>query len=48
MAGALGAGLAAQCFERGWLKRARDGRQVFGTNPGRRALRETLAIDLPF
>ena len=48
LAGALGAGLASQCFERGWLERARDGRQVFVTDPGRQALRELLAIDLPF
>ena len=47
LAGALGAGLASQCFERGWLERARDGRQVFVTDPGRQALREMLAIDLP-
>lgn len=47
LAGALGAGLAAQCFERGWLERARDGRQVLVTEPGRQALRDMLAIDLP-
>jgi DNA-binding transcriptional ArsR family regulator len=48
LAGSLGAALASHCFDRGWLMRVRDGRQVFPTDTGRRAFRDMLTIDLPF
>jgi hypothetical protein len=38
LAGALGAALAARCFERGWLQRRRDSRAVTLTSAGATAL----------
>ncbi len=47
IAGALGAALAARCFDLGWLQRIRDTRAVSVTAKGRSGLRETFGIDLP-
>jgi DNA-binding transcriptional ArsR family regulator len=46
LAGALGAALAGQCFERGWIERFREGRAVAITAAGRDALRDKFGIDV--
>jgi DNA-binding transcriptional ArsR family regulator len=46
LAGALGAALAARCFDLGWLKRTRDDRSVNLTEAGRKALDERFAVTL--
>lgn len=46
LAGALGAALAARCFELGWIGRIRDTRAVMITPQGRRGFAETFGIDL--
>jgi DNA-binding transcriptional ArsR family regulator len=45
IAGAVGAALAARCFDLGWLQRIRDTRAVTVTAKGRAGLRETFGID---
>jgi len=46
IAGAVGAGLAARCFDLGWIARIRDIRAVAITAKGRGGLHETFGIDL--
>jgi len=46
IAGAVGAALAARCFDLGWLARVRDTRAVSITTKGRGGLRETFGIEL--
>ncbi len=46
LAGAIGAALAARCFELGWIKRLRDTRAVTITALGQRGLTETFGISL--
>jgi DNA-binding transcriptional ArsR family regulator len=46
IAGAVGAALAARCFDLGWIARMRDSRAVSITAKGRAGLRETFEIDL--
>lgn len=46
IAGAVGAGLAARCFDLGWIARIRDTRAVAITAKGRAGLKEKFAIDL--
>jgi len=45
LAGALGAALAARCFERGWLERVRDTRAVRIPAAGRSGFAGTFGID---
>jgi hypothetical protein len=47
LAGALGAALAARCFELDWISRGRDTRAVLVTPSGRRGFSETFGIDPP-
>ena len=47
LAGALGAALAAEMLERGWIERPRTGRAVRLTEAGARALRTHLDIEIP-
>ena len=46
LAGALGAALAARCFELGWISRIRDSRAVLVTEKGKRGFSETFGIAL--
>jgi DNA-binding transcriptional ArsR family regulator len=46
LAGALGAALARQCFELGWIERFREGRAIAVTVSGHTGLRDTFGIDL--
>jgi DNA-binding transcriptional ArsR family regulator len=46
LAGALGAALAAELLQRGWIERARHGRAVILTPAGRRGLHEHLHVDI--
>jgi len=46
LAGAVGAALTAAFLERGWIGRARRGRQVFVTPSGRRAFAELFSLTL--
>jgi DNA-binding transcriptional ArsR family regulator len=46
LAGALGAALAAELLQRGWIERARHGRAVTLTAAGRRGLHEHLHVDI--
>jgi DNA-binding transcriptional ArsR family regulator len=46
LAGALGAALADQMVERGWIERAHNGRAVALTDAGRRGLHEQLDIEI--
>ena len=46
LAGAVGAALAARCFELGWVGRMRDSRAVIVTPEGRREFSETFGIHL--
>jgi len=47
IAGAVGAALAARCFDLGWLARIRDTRAVKITPKGQGGLRDTFRIELP-
>jgi DNA-binding transcriptional ArsR family regulator len=47
LAGALGATLAAEMLERGWIERARNGRAVQLTEAGGHGLRRHLDIEIP-
>ncbi len=47
LAGALGAALAEQMVERGWIERLPNGRAVTLTDAGRRGLRERLDLEIP-
>jgi hypothetical protein len=47
LAGALGATLAAEMLERGWIERARNGRAVQLTEAGGQGLRRHLDIEIP-
>jgi DNA-binding transcriptional ArsR family regulator len=47
LAGALGAMLARQCFEAGWIERRRESRAVIITTRGRMGLRDSFGIELP-
>jgi hypothetical protein len=44
LAGALGAGLAARCFELGWISRIRDTRAVLVTQAGKRGFSDTFGL----
>ena len=46
IAGAVGAALAARCFDLGWVKRTPQGRALTITPAGERGLRETFGIDV--
>jgi hypothetical protein len=46
LAGALGAALAARCFELGWISRIRDTRAVLVTESGKRGFSETFDVAL--
>jgi DNA-binding transcriptional ArsR family regulator len=46
LAGALGAAIAARCFELDWIARIRDTRAVLITQKGRRGFADTFGIDL--
>ncbi|MGH6660043.1 MAG: ArsR/SmtB family transcription factor, partial [Rhodospirillales bacterium] len=46
LAGALGAAVADQLFEREWVARIRDSRGLTITDAGRRGLHRTLGIEL--
>jgi DNA-binding transcriptional ArsR family regulator len=46
LAGAVGAALAARCFELGWIGRIRDTRAVLVTPEGERGFSETFGIKL--
>ena len=46
LAGALGAAMADQLFDRDWVVRIRDSRGLTVTGAGRRGLRRILGIDL--
>ena len=46
LAGAVGAALAARCFELGWIGRIRDTRAVHVTPEGERGFSETFGIKL--
>jgi DNA-binding transcriptional ArsR family regulator len=46
LAGALGAALAARCFERGWIERLQGSRTVTITEAGRRGFMEVFEITL--
>jgi hypothetical protein len=46
LAGALGAALAACCFEVGWISRIRDTRAVLVTEKGKHGFSETFGIAL--
>ena len=45
LAGALGASLAARCFELGWITRLRDTRAVLITDNGKRGFCEAFGIE---
>lgn len=44
LAGAIGAALCAQCFAKGWIRRAEGTRAVTVTPKGKQALRETFGV----
>jgi DNA-binding transcriptional ArsR family regulator len=44
LAGALGAALAAHCFELGWISRIRDSRAVLVTEKGKRGFSDAFGI----
>lgn len=44
LGGAVGAALAARCFELGWTKHQKAGRAVLVTPPGRRGLAEVFGV----
>jgi DNA-binding transcriptional ArsR family regulator len=46
LGGALGAAVAARCFELGWLRRAQNSRTVLVTETGQANLREAFALTL--
>jgi len=46
LAGALGAALAARCFDLGWLTRVRDGRALVITPAGRAGLADVFGVTL--
>jgi hypothetical protein len=46
LAGGLGAALASELVQRGWIERARKGRAVTLTAAGHRGLREQFHVDL--
>jgi len=46
LAGAVGAALAARCFELGWVTRLRDTRAVLITDNGKCGFGETFGIEL--
>jgi hypothetical protein len=46
LAGALGAALAARCFDLHWVARMRDTRALLVTPEGKRGFSETFGIDL--
>jgi DNA-binding transcriptional ArsR family regulator len=46
LAGAVGAALAARCFELDWIKRVRDTRAVQVTEKGARGFTDTFGIEL--
>ncbi len=45
LAGVVGAGLTARCFELGWIARIRDTRAVLVTPDGRRGFAEAFGVD---
>ena len=45
LAGVVGAGLAARCFELGWIARIRDTRALLVTADGRRGFAEAFGVD---
>jgi DNA-binding transcriptional ArsR family regulator len=47
LAGAIGAGLAARCFDLGWVKRKRDSRALTITERGRDGFREFFGVVVP-
>lgn len=47
LAGALGAAVADQLFDRDWVARIRDSRGLMVTDAGRRGLRRILGVELP-
>src|SRR5262245_30589925 len=47
MAGALGAAMTTAFLERGWIKRASEGRQVFVSQGGRAAFVQLFSISFP-
>lgn len=46
LAGALGAAVAGRCFDLGWIRRAREGRGVEVTGPGRELFRVRFGMTL--
>jgi DNA-binding transcriptional ArsR family regulator len=46
LAGAVGAALAARCFELDWISRVRDTRAVHVTDKGKHGLSDTFGIEL--
>lgn len=46
LAGAVGAALAARCFDLGWIERRRDSRAVRIAPAGARGLAETFGVDV--
>jgi DNA-binding transcriptional ArsR family regulator len=47
LAGAVGAGLAARCFDLGWVKRRRDSRALTITELGRDGFRDSFGFIVP-
>jgi DNA-binding transcriptional ArsR family regulator len=47
LAGALGCAVATAFLERGWIKRARKGRQVFVSDSGRAAIAQFFSLNTP-
>jgi len=45
LAGAVGAALAARCFELGWITRLRDTRALLITDRGKCGFAETFVIE---
>ncbi|MGQ0676162.1 MAG: ArsR/SmtB family transcription factor [Rhodospirillales bacterium] len=45
IAGAIGAGIAARCFELGWIERVRDSRAVTITRTGARGFKDALGMN---
>ena len=46
LAGAVGAALAARCFDLGWIERTKDSRAVAVTQAGRSGFKERFGIEL--
>jgi DNA-binding transcriptional ArsR family regulator len=46
IAGAVGAAIAARCFDLGWLRRAKESRVLAVTPAGHRGLRELFGVEL--